>query len=228
MPLSQEHAIELPVDQLGLIILRHLHESNASNELNYVLEAQEYSGWGAEASQSLAEALGWLRARGLTAHDPAQSSSPTAIFVTRTGKRVIEEGPEVFYATERLQRGTLHPLIEREARPQFLIGKYELAVFAAMKAIEIRVRQLSGLHTESGASLMNKAFGETGPLTDPSLDKSEQDGTRFLFVGSYAVFRNPAGHREVNYDHVAEAAEAIQTASLLMRILDRIEQRKEA
>jgi len=37
--------------------------------------------------------------------------------------------------------------------------------------------------------------------------------------------RNPAGNREVNYDDVAEAAEAVQVGSLLMRILDRVEQR---
>jgi hypothetical protein len=35
----------------------------------------------------------------------------------------------------RLQ-GAIHPFIEAEVRPQFLIGRYELAVFAAMKAVE--------------------------------------------------------------------------------------------
>jgi Protein of unknown function (Hypoth_ymh) len=44
-------------------------------------------------------------------------------------------------------------------------------------------------------------------------------------MGAYAVLRNPAGHREVDYQDVAEAAEAVQTASLLMRILDKIEAR---
>jgi hypothetical protein len=39
------------------------------------------------------------------------------------------------------------------------------------------------------------------------------------------VLRNPAGHREVNYDDVTEAAESVATASLLMRILDRVEAR---
>ncbi len=72
---------------------------------------------------------------------------------------------------------------------------------------------------------MNKAFGPTGPLTDPGAVKGEQEGTRALFSGAYAVFRNPSGHREVNYDDVSEAAEMVQTASLLMRILDRIEAR---
>ena len=46
-----------------------------------------------------------------------------------------------------------------------------------------------------------------------------------MFAGTYAVLRNPAGHREVNYDDVSEAAEAVLTASLLMRILDRVEAR---
>lgn len=72
---------------------------------------------------------------------------------------------------------------------------------------------------------MNKAFGPTGPLIDPGMAKGEQEGTRALFAGAYAVFRNPVGHREVNYDDVTEASEAVQTASLLMRILDRVDQR---
>lgn len=46
-----------------------------------------------------------------------------------------------------------------------------------------------------------------------------------LFAGAYAVFRNPAGHRQVDYADLFEAAEAVQIASLLMRILDRVEDR---
>jgi uncharacterized protein (TIGR02391 family) len=75
---------------------------------------------------------------------------------------------------------------------------------------------------------MIRAFGPTGKLTDGSAAKGEQDGMRNLFAGAYAVLRNPTGHREVRYDDVSEAADAVQTASLLMRILDRIGQRVEA
>jgi Protein of unknown function (Hypoth_ymh) len=49
-----------------------------------------------------------------------------------------------------------------------------------------------------------------------------------LFAGAYAVFRNPAGHRDVDYDDVTEGAEAVDLASLLMRILDRVQQRLSA
>jgi uncharacterized protein (TIGR02391 family) len=95
-----------------------------------------------------------------------------------------------------------------------------------MKAVEIRVRRLAGLGEEViGVDLMNKAFGPTGPLTDPVSGKGEQEGTRMLFAGAYAVLRNPAGHRQVDYTDLSEAAEAVQTASLLMRVLDSAENR---
>lgn len=95
-----------------------------------------------------------------------------------------------------------------------------------MKAVEVRVRKLAGVGDACvGVDLMNKAFGPTGPLTDKGVVKGEQEGLRQLFVGAYAVFRSPAGHRDVNCEDVAEAAEMVQTASLLMRILDRIEKR---
>jgi uncharacterized protein (TIGR02391 family) len=222
--LPADRVVELPVDQLGLLVLRDLIDTRAWNERNYVLEAQQYAGLRGEASRAIAEALGWLHARGLIASDPDQSASD-AIFVTRIGHRVSSEGPDAFYATERLQRG-LHPAIEAEARPQFLIGKYELGVFAAMKAIEVRVRKLGGFaETDIGVDLMNKAFGPNGPLRDGAMTPGEAEGTRALFAGSYGVLRNPPGHREVDYDDVAEAAEAVTTASLLMRILDRVDAR---
>jgi hypothetical protein len=46
-----------------------------------------------------------------------------------------------------------------------------------------------------------------------------------LFAGAYAVLRNPSGHREVEFDDITEASEAVMTASLLLRMLDKIAQR---
>jgi uncharacterized protein (TIGR02391 family) len=95
-----------------------------------------------------------------------------------------------FYANERLQGG-VHEQIESQVRPQFLIGQYELGVFAAMRAVEVRVREPGGFGDEAvGVDLMNKAFGPTGPLTDPRAVKGEQEGTRALFAGAYAALRN--------------------------------------
>jgi uncharacterized protein (TIGR02391 family) len=218
---TPEQVTDMPVDQLGLLILSDLLNTNEWNEYNYLLNAQN-SGYRGDAALAMTEALAWLRARALIARTPGQTSD-AAITVTRTGRRVAAEGPTAFRATERLQGG-IHPQIEREARPQFLIGKYELGVFASMKAVEVRVRRLGRFPDHLiGVDLMNQAFGPNGKLTDPSVAKGEQEGTRALFAGAYALLRNPAGHREVNYDDVSEAADAVQTASLLMRILDRVE-----
>jgi uncharacterized protein (TIGR02391 family) len=220
--LSPDQVTGLPVDQLGIAVLRDLLASKEWNEYNYLLAAERnYSG---EALLAVAEAMAWLRARALIARTPGQTSD-AAISVTRTGTRIAAEGLATFQASERLQGG-IHPAIESEARPQFLIGKYELGVFAAMKAVEVRVRRIGSFPDDIvGVDLMSRAFGPRGALTDLSSTKGEQEGTRALFAGAYAVLRNPAGHREVSYDDVSEAADAVQTASLLMRILDRVEQR---
>ena len=220
--LSPQQVTGLPVDQLGLVILNDLIAVEEWNEYNYLLAAQNtYQG---EALLAITEAMAWLRARALIARTPGQTAD-AAISVTRTGRRIAAEGPTSFYASERLQGG-IHPLIEREARPQFLIGKYELGVFASMKAVEVRVRQLGRFPDDLiGVPLMSRAFGPRGVLTDQKAAKAEQEGMRALFAGAYAVLRNPAGHREVRYDDVSEAADGVQTASLLMRILDRVELR---
>lgn len=120
-----------------------------------------------------------------------------------------------------------HPLIESVARPQFLIRQPDQAVFAAMKAVEVRVRDLAGFGDDLyGVDLMNKAFGSGGLLADPPLASGKHnDGPRSLFSGAFAMFRNPAGHAALAYDDEAEAVEAVAVASALMRHLDRVQAR---
>jgi uncharacterized protein (TIGR02391 family) len=96
-----------------------------------------------------------------------------------------------------------------------------------MKAVEVRVRSLGGFGDDVyGVDLMNKAFNrDAGMLADQTVERGEREAMRSFFVGAYGVLRNPAGHREIDYDDPIEAAEAVQTASLLMRLLDKIERR---
>ena len=83
-----------------------------------------------------------------------------------------------------------HELIDAKARPQFLVRQPDQAVFAAMKAVEVRVRQLAGLGDELyGVKLMNNAFGPRGALADPPSPSGEHnDGPRALFAGAMAMF----------------------------------------
>jgi uncharacterized protein (TIGR02391 family) len=191
--------------------------------------------WGSEGRRMLRQFIGrWLDDRLLSGPDAEQRASLIEQ-LARQGWRVRETDSVLVICEPTrgvpvsapfLRASRLHPLIETEARPQFLISKPEQGVFASMRAIEVRVRKLAGLGDEViGVDLMNKAFGPGGPLIDTSAGKGEQDGTRMIFAGAYAVLRNPAGHRQADYADLSEAAEAVQTASLLMRILDRVEDR---
>ena len=96
-----------------------------------------------------------------------------------------------------------------------------------MKAVEVRVRKLGCFGDDViGVDLMTRAFNKAGgPLADPDAPGGEIDGTMMLFRGAYAVLRNPSGHREVSFEDVTEASEAVMTASLLMRMLDKIASR---
>jgi uncharacterized protein (TIGR02391 family) len=220
--IEERLAQELPVDRLGLEVLRDYRSSSQWSAYNYVNDARN-ANYSDGALSALSEAIQWLKARGLLAEDLLGQAS--SAFVTKLGQEVLDEGTEKLYAAELLQTG-LHPLVESAARSQFLLGEYELAVFASLKAVEVRVRKLGGYSDDDhGVALINKAFGKGGALRDNDATEGEQEGMRALFAGAYAVFRNPAGHREVDYDNPAEAAEAAQTASLLMRILDRVERR---
>jgi hypothetical protein len=67
--------------------------------------------------------------------------------------------------------------------------------------------------------------GDVGSMPVEAGAKGEQEDTRALFAGTYAVLRNPASHREIDYNDASEAIEAVGMVSLLMRILDRMEDR---
>ncbi|WP_410620013.1 TIGR02391 family protein [Amycolatopsis sp. cmx-8-4] len=62
-------------------------------------------------------------------------------------------------------------------RRQFLLGEYDVAVFVAMREVEIRVRDLAGASdSDLGTKLIDKAFapGIPGVLVDPKTEPGEQ------------------------------------------------------
>ncbi len=221
-------AVELPVDELALRVLADLADHEQPSPYNYVngLRSDTARGYAAslDARQAIAEALEWLRSHGMIA-DRLDEPHGSGVFVTRWGRRAVAMNLHDLHAVERVQ-DNLHPLLQGKIRRQFLLGEYEMAIFVALKAVEVRVRELGKFGNEViGVPLMTQAFKPGGPLADPAAPVGEVEGTMALFRGAYAVLRNPSGHREVSFDDVTEASEAVMTASLLMRMLDRIEQR---
>ncbi|MBD1863777.1 MULTISPECIES: TIGR02391 family protein [Trichocoleus] len=134
--------------------------------------------------------------------------------------KTLQTGPEAIQAAERLDVALHHRL--EHVKSQFLLGQYELAAFAAMREVEIRVRELSDSESSLiGVKLMRKSFGEGGKLADPELDPGERVGIMELFAGAIGTFKNPPSHRQVNYADPTEASEVVLLADLLMRLLDR-------
>lgn len=138
--LSPEAIEALPVDERGLLVLEDVLATleNPWVEHSYVMRYGDVP-----PGRAISEALAWLRGRAFIARIPGDNRVDS-IFVTARGHEALRQGLVTVRAVERLEQG-LHPLIERAARPQFLLGQYELAVFAAMKAVEVRVRSLARL-----------------------------------------------------------------------------------
>jgi uncharacterized protein (TIGR02391 family) len=226
-----QDVIALPIDDLAMRVLRHFAESENVNRHN-LTNKPAWSGHGSgkeldEMMQALAEAYDWLERHGLVARKPAGGNSEWA-FITRMGHKVLKDrsGLAAIRAGQRLEVD-LHPSIEQTARQQFLLGEFDLAVLAALREVEARVRALSGAgDSEIGMKLMADAFKDGGPLRDPQMDKGEADAMMALFRGAIGTFKNPTSHRPIEYDDPTLASEIVLLADLLMRLLDRIEARK--
>ncbi len=116
-----------------------------------------------------------------------------------------------------------HPLIIKKAYPALRREEFDTAVLCAFKAVEVRVRKLSGSPADLvGASLMRKAFDvEHGPLTDSHAPKAEREGLSHLFAGAIGCYKSPFSHRDFELTF-NEAFEMLLVASHLLRVLDRI------
>ena len=101
---------------------------------------------------------------------------------------------------------------------------YSQAIFEALKALDRRVSEQSGIQL-SGRELMTKAFnGDPAPI-DMSVEsgqsgKDEQEGFRFIFMGVAQGIRNPKGHELVQQDDPQRALEYLGLVSVLFRRLD--------
>jgi hypothetical protein len=140
--------------------------------------------WGSEGRRGVRRFIGrWLDDRLLSGPDP----EVRALVIDQLARQgwSVRESDSMLVISEPvrgvpvtasyLRSSRLHALVDAKARKQFLIKKPDQAVFASMKAVEVRVRKLGGFTDQDfGVDLMNKAFGPTGPLTDRSAGKGER------------------------------------------------------
>ncbi len=198
-PLSEDDLASFSVDAIALEVLRNvvvnedaMRDSTWFNRSNWVhqLDAQGKIA-SLQGHAVLSEAWRWLYANCLVASDTTRQNDANAFVVTRLGRLIAEEGLAKTRAIQRLAMD-LHPRLEDMVRPQYLMGEYELATFAALRAVEVRVRSLSGSPESSlGVKLMRNAFGDGGTLRDPDMDAGEQTARMELFAGAIGLFKNP-------------------------------------
>ena len=231
MALSYDDIRHLPLPDLSLALLRSFGAEPNFNSLIQGYRNRDSYGDPQprdfeQLLDRLSDAWAWLESHaliGLSSRNPQGSWYR----VTAAGAEVVSDPKAIakVWAGERLA-GALHPALS-SARTNFALGEYETASFSAMKSVEVEVRRASGLPDELlGVPLMRKAFSpKDGVLRDPGAEGGEQQATADLFAGAIGAYKNPASHRTVQFEDPVEAAEVIQLADLLLRIVQRAEAR---
>ncbi len=126
----------------------------------------------------------------------------------------------------RFTRDMFHPSLPAAAWNAFRVGDNDTAVFEALKAVEIAVRN-KGLGkngiagSDYGVSLMKKAFDRNaGPLTDMNASAARRDRRCEFFCGAIGELRNPKAHQDPAITDPLVAVEEMMVASTLLRIVD--------
>jgi uncharacterized protein (TIGR02391 family) len=220
----------LEPEELGGVLLEILDGSRArftQAQFTGPIERERSPQWPQEKSfhvgYAIAEAFAWLERAGLIMEDFTQTAvgSTSYRILTRRGREIrTRELAKSYRDAAVLPVGLVHPDILPKAHPPFLRGDYELAVLAAMRAVEVAVRKAGGYPDgEVGVALMRKAFdASTGPLSDKTSIVAEREARAHLFAGAIGAAKNPPSHREIEMDRV-EAARLIIFASYLMSIV---------
>lgn len=121
----------------------------------------------------------------------------------------------------------INPHIYKVSHSRFTSGHYADAVEAAMKQVNVRVKEIykkkKALDAD-GATLMNTVFSVNNPiitLEDQSTEsgKNTQLGYMQIFAGSMTGIRNPNAHENLNITS-ERAIHLIFLASLLMFKID--------
>lgn len=177
----------------------------------------------ARVAEAIREAWAWLEGAALLIKDPHWTEPNVIRLLSRRARKLaVEVDARKLFAKRLLPQEALHPTIREDVWGLYQRGKYDTAVFEAMKAVEVAVRDAGGFGAgDLGTKLMRKAFDvDNGPLTDKAAEQGERQARSDLFAGAMGSYKNPHSHRRVALDDPDETAEIIMLANHLLRIVD--------
>jgi uncharacterized protein (TIGR02391 family) len=214
---------------ISLSPLQNRGQVHVQNVMSYVVKPFPHSnGYNdprtEEISLAITEAWNWLEVQGLLVPAPGiNGSNGFRLFSRRAREMALLDDVKIFARSRRIEKSKLHPKIAQTVWSAYMRGEYDVAVFQAMKAVEVYVRDAGGFSAgDLGTDLMRRAFHEdNGPLTDKTVEKSERLATSALFAGAIGSYKNPHSHRDVDLDDPDEAMEIVSLANHLLRIVDR-------
>ncbi len=217
-----DSVLQLPPEELGGYLMETISTQRPQTPSDLHpgnLTARVWNHYKSEKVQdAILEAWAWLVREGLLI--PKKDGW---YFIGKRGQQVKgRQDLDSFRRSNILPKSSLHPVIATAVWSNFIIGKYDIAVFEAFKEVEVAVRTAGNFQpTDLGNDLMSKAFNvDKGPLADMTLPEPERKSMLLLFLGGIGLFKNPSSHRHVGLTDPHEAAEMISFASLLMRTLD--------
>jgi uncharacterized protein (TIGR02391 family) len=137
-----------------------------------------------------------------------------------------------FTSEDASTSGGMHPFEARNifepmpktVRDLFDNGHYAQATFESLKFLDKEISRVANI-SETGKSLMMKAFSETNPiikltpLTNDT-ERSEQEGYKFIFSGVMMAIRNPRGHEYTIKDTLDNCLDHLSFVSVLFRRLE--------
>jgi uncharacterized protein (TIGR02391 family) len=193
-----ENLLSLEPEELGGYLLEYLNSLSERERdtlhRNNFLGLERFQGYPAQHHESirraLMEAWVWLEREGFLA--PKPGSQGDWQFITRRGRKLIGHvDVEALRRANLLPRAQLHPEIADAVSAEFLRGRYDSAIFNALREVEVAVRKVGGFTAaEYGDDLMRKAFNkDTGPLTDRSASEAERNALSHLFAGAFGRYR---------------------------------------
>lgn len=171
---------------------------------------------------AVSEAFAWLEAQGLLVAQPGSHGGSWRVLSRRARRFESSDDFRQFEMSRRLNRDLLHPSIAEEVWLSFVRGRFAAAIFEAMRAVEIAVREAANLPVgDHGVAMIRRAFHkDNGPLRDPGQEEAEREALMHLFAGAIGSYKNPHSHRNVAMEDAGEAIEIIMLASHLLRIVD--------